>query len=364
MATLKNETVTKHQPAIGKGRLHFLDEFRGFALLGLPFVNVLALWLIHTPGTTVDFWLQRGLYFFVEARFYTIFTFLFGLGFYMFLSRNAEVGGKPRLRLYIRRLVILVLIGFIHQQYQSGEALFHYAVVGLLAVPLYWAPRRVNLIIGVAGFVIAAVMGIKLLTIPFLIILGLAAGQYRLLDAISKGLRLQTLRMIWILSLLGTIFAIGAMWWAAPPEPMSPFLFEVEGEAPSPTMQAAFTLAHIGLASGPIVSAFYLSSLLMIERTSLGTKILQPLQAYGRMALTNYIGQTVLLVGVQHMILNISSGTTYVVSTLVSLGIVVFQIMASNLWMRWFQYGPLEWLWRCGTYWTIVPIRKQTGDRQ
>ncbi|KOR76462.1 hypothetical protein AM231_25940 [Paenibacillus solani] len=353
----------QRQPATEKGRLHFLDQFRGFALLGLPFVNVLALWLINTPETTADFWLQRGLYFFVEARFYTIFTFLFGLGFYMFLSRSAGAGGKPRLRLYIRRLVILVLIGFLHQQYQSGEALFHYAVIGLLAIPLYWAPRRVNLVIGVVGFTVAALMGVKLLTIPFLILLGLTAGQYRLHDAIHKKLRLSKLRMVWLLSLLGTVMAICAMWWAAPPEPMSPFLFEVEGESPSPTMQAAFTLAHIGIATGPLVSVFYLSSLLMIGRTRLGTKILHPLQAYGRMALTNYIGQTVFLVGIQRMVFNVSP-TTYVVSTLVSLGIVVFQIIASNLWMRWFQYGPLEWLWRCGTYWTIVPIRKQTGDRQ
>ncbi|RAR44371.1 DUF418 domain-containing protein [Paenibacillus sp. MDMC362] len=357
----QQDTVAQHRPAIGKGRLHFVDQFRGFALLGLPFVNVLALWLIATPETAADFWLQRGLNFFVEARFYTIFTFLFGLGFYMFLSRSALSTGKPRLRLYIRRLVILVLIGFIHQQYQSGEALFHYAIVGLLAVPLYWAPRRINLLIGLAGFTIAAIMGVKLLTIPFLILLGLAAGQYRLLDAINKGLRLRSMRMIWISSLLGTILAIGAMWWVAPSEPMSPFLFKVEGETPSPTMEAAFTLAHIGIASGPLVSVFYLSSLLMLGRTRIGAKMLYPLQAYGRMALTNYIGQTVFLVGIQRLILD-ASPTTYVVSTLVSFGIVVFQILASNLWIRWFQYGPLEWLWRCGTYWAIVPIRKKAGD--
>ena len=122
-------------------------------------------------------------------------------------------------------------------------------------------------------------------------------------------------------------------------------------------MQAPLTLAHIGVATGPIVSAFYLSSLLLLGRTRLGAKILYPLQAYGRMALTNYIGQTVFLVGIQHLLLN-TTPTTYVVSTLVSLGIVVCQIIASHLWMRWFQYGPLEWLWRCGTYWMIVPIRK------
>lgn len=357
----QHDAATRYRPALEKTRLHFLDQFRGFALLGLPFVNVLGLWLIDTPETAADYWLQRGLNFFVEARFYTIFTFLFGLGFYMFLSRSAATGGKPRLRLYIRRLAILVLIGFIHQQYQSGEALFYYAVVGLLAVPLYWAPRRVNLLIGSAGFVLAAVMGVKLLTIPFLIVLGLAAGQYRLLDAINKGLSLRSLRMIWIPSLLGTILAIGVMWWVAPSEPMPSFLFEVAGESPSPTMEATYTLAHIGVATGPLVSVFYLSSLLMLGRTRVGAKMLYPLQAYGRMALTNYIGQTVFLVGIQRFMLN-TIPTTYVVSTLVSLGIVIFQIITSHLWMRWFQYGPLEWLWRCGTYWTLVPIRKQTGD--
>ncbi|GIO92910.1 DUF418 domain-containing protein [Paenibacillus lactis] len=117
------------------------------------------------------------------------------------------------------------------------------------------------------------------------------------------------------------------------------------------------------LIATPIVSLFYLSSLLMLGHIRIGAKVLHPLQAYGRMALTNYIGQTVFLVGIQRLILN-GSPSTYVVSTLVSLGIVVFQIIISNLWMRWFQYGPLEWLWRCGTYWTLVPIRQKTGNPQ
>ncbi|WP_260799594.1 DUF418 domain-containing protein, partial [Salmonella enterica] len=81
----------------------------------------------------------------------------------------------------------------------------------------------------------------------------------------------------------------------------------------------------------------YLSSLLMLGRTRVGAKMLHPLQAYGRMALTNYIGQTVILVGIQRFMLN-TTPTTYVVSTFVSLGIVFFQIITSHLWMRWFQY--------------------------
>ncbi|GIP53338.1 MULTISPECIES: DUF418 domain-containing protein [Paenibacillus] len=96
----------------------------------------------------------------------------------------------------------------------------------------------------------------------------------------------------------------------------------------------------------------------MLNGTRAGARLLQPLQAYGRMALSNYIGQTVLLLAIQSIFLKTDT-TTYVVSTLVSLGIVAVQIIASNLWMRRFRFGPLEWLWRCGTYWSIVPIKKE-----
>lgn len=338
-------------------RFAFLDLFRGFALLGLPFVNVLSIWYIRTPETPAEFWIQRGLYFFVEARFYTLFTFLFGLGFYIFLSRSAAKSdnGKPRVRLYVRRLILLLVIGIIHQFFQSGEALFYYAAFGLLALPLYRAPRSVNLIIGLTGLVVTAAAGVKLLTIPFLIVLGLAAGQYGLIQAIHKGLH--SLRRIWAVSLIGTVVGIGAMWWAAPPEPMPPFLYMVEDMETQPVLRAAFIVAHFGVATGPIVSVFYLSTLLMLNRTSAGARLLQPLQAYGRMALSNYIGQTVFLVGIQKIFLGTET-TSYVVSTLVSLGIVVVQIIVSNLWMRRFRFGPLEWLWRCGTHWEIVPMRK------
>lgn len=345
------------QSALGNERIPFLDLFRGFALLGLPFVNVLFLWQIRTPESSAEFWIQRGLYFFVEARFYTIFTFLFGLGFYLLLSRSAERNGKPRLWLYIRRVVLLLVLGLVHQHFNSGEALSIYAIVGLLALPLYWAPRWVNLGIGVIGLITAAAAGEKFLTVPFLIVLGLAAGQYGLIHAIHKGL--SSLRTIWIIALIGTAAGIGVMWRIAPPEPMPSFLYINVGVETSPVMQAAYRLVHIGVATGPVVSVFYLSSLLLLERSHTGARLLHPLQAYGRMALTNYIGQTVFLLGIQAIFLG-TSETSYLVSTLASFAIVAVQVIASNLWMRRFQYGPLEWLWRCGTYWTIVPLRKKS----
>lgn len=347
------------QPVTGQQRVHVLDQLRGFALLGLPFVNVLGLWIMLTPETERDFWIQRALYFFVEGRFYSIFSFLFGLGFYLFLSRQSS-GGKSRVTLYIRRLLILLVLGLVHQYYNSGEALLPYAIVGLLAVPLYRVPRKINLFLGVLGTVTAAVLGFKLLSIPFLIILGLAAGQYRLIEGAANGLR--ALNKVWAISLAGTLIGIGVMWWIAPSEAMPPFVYYTEGESIPSVMLASITLTHVGLAIAPIVSLFYVSSILMLNRSKTGARLLHPLQAFGRMALTNYVGQTALLLAYQQMV----SGDTqaaYTTSTAVCLGIVVLQVLASNLWMRWFQFGPLEWLWRCGTYGTMVPIRRK-GEPQ
>jgi uncharacterized protein len=39
----------------------------------------------------------------------------------------------------------------------------------------------------------------------------------------------------------------------------------------------------------------------------------------------------------------------------------VFQLVASPLWLKVFRYGPLEWVWRCVTYWRIVPLMRAPG---
>ncbi|KOY17589.1 DUF418 domain-containing protein [Paenibacillus xylanivorans] len=350
-----------NQPVSTQQRIVLLDLFRGFALLGLPFVNVLGLWSMLKPENDLDFWIQRGLYFLVEARFYDIFSFLFGLGFYLFMSR-AAAKGKPKLLLYLLRILMLLVIGYIHQQYQSGETLFIYGIVGLIILPLYWAPRTVNLVLAVLGCVVTAALGIKILTLPFLILLGLAAGQYRLLEKIQNGL--PHLRIIWLTALIASMAGIGIMWWIAPPDAMSPYLFEVVGAtlpvAEQTNMDAAFLLQHIGVATGPVVSIFYLSTLLLLNRRHGYAQLLHPLQAFGRMALTNYIGQTVILLGVYQLVLK-EGAVSYTISSIVCLGAVIVQIIVSNLWMRWFEYGPLEWIWRCGTYLSFIPIRRKTS---
>ncbi len=94
-------------------RIDELDYIRGFALLGIILVNILALLHIKIPDpNTVDASYQRFLYLFVEGRFFSIFSFLFGVGFYIFISR-AIAKGKNGYVLFFRRLVALFIFGLI-----------------------------------------------------------------------------------------------------------------------------------------------------------------------------------------------------------------------------------------------------------
>lgn len=96
------------EPTHNSERLHVLDLLRGFALLGIIFVNMPVLLEVAQPETIADaryFFLTQ---FFVENKFFTIFSFLFGVGFYLFLSR-AKAKGESAYQLFVRRMVLLLL---------------------------------------------------------------------------------------------------------------------------------------------------------------------------------------------------------------------------------------------------------------
>src|SRR5699024_5978198 len=116
-----------------------------------------------------------------------------------------------------------------------------------------------------------------------------------------------------------------------------------------------YQFADLALSLAPFFTVFYVSLLVVIE--PLAKKLLSPLNAFGRMAFTNYIGQSVLLLIIAMFI---SSGTivTYIFATITCAIVVIAQIIASSIWLNCFKYGPLEWLWRCGTYRKWLPIKK------
>ncbi|TDQ42879.1 DUF418 domain-containing protein [Aureibacillus halotolerans] len=333
-------------------RIHSIDLIRGLALLGLPFVNVLFLWymFVPIPETTLDIWVQRALYVFVEGRFFSIFSFLFGLGIYIFLSR-AEAKESSKYTLILLRLFILLIIGFVHQMYNSGEALFIYGIAGLLFCWFYHLPKQLNLWLGITGFIGAGILGIKILMVFPLFLLGIAVGQYRVFE------RLQELRKpivyLWLGSTVASIVVIVVLLIQAPSQGFPAMSISSENIGVNQTAANAFI--HHALLYGQAITLFYVTTMILLAQK---TTLLRPLQAFGRMALTNYVGQTVILL----FISTFFSDTTviqYSHTVWICVLVVLVQIVVSNLWLRVFRYGPLEWLWRCGTYWQTVPLLKR-----
>ncbi|MDD1505728.1 DUF418 domain-containing protein [Lysinibacillus sp. CNPSo 3705] len=335
-------------------RINELDYIRGFALLGIILVNVIAMLLIDLPENhTIDASYQRFLYLFVEGRFYTIFSFLFGVGFYIFLTR-ANSKGRNGYLLLLSRLIVLFIIGFVHSLFLDGEVLRFYAICGLLALPFYKLNKHINLGISIILLIVLSYFGLKItLSLP-LILLGLSAGQYGVFENLSK--RTKKLTIFTLAMLVLSVISLFVQYQYIPESPFANII--LMGDDDDAINQTNLFL-KIGVANGTIISAFYIGLLLLLLQTKIIRKLLAPLKYYGRMALTNYIGQTVLIMGCS-LIFNLEGKLTYIQTIYICIAICTIQIVFSMVWLRIFKFGPLEWIWRILTYWKWMPLTKKT----
>jgi uncharacterized protein len=88
-------------------------------------------------------------------------------------------------------------------------------------------------------------------------------------------------------------------------------------------------------------------------------KWLKKIAPAGRMALTNYIMQSVIGIFIYYGI-GLGLGTKVGPTIYVFIAVVIYliQLWYSALWLKYFKYGPLEWIWRQLTYGKFIPIRK------
>src|SRR5829696_9018848 len=153
-------------------RIQALDVLRGFALCGIVLINI-----YQTLGMRD---LPAGLEHFVMARFYVIFSLLFGIGFAIFLERASARSDRPRL-LLARRFAFLALLGGLHHLLQPAEVLLPYAICGLVfLLPFSYAPARVNLVAGLALLALGTVFVGGVAQVPGLFLIGSALAAYRM----------------------------------------------------------------------------------------------------------------------------------------------------------------------------------------
>lgn len=340
-------------------RIDALDYLRGLALMGIVLMNILPLLHLSVPETgSADAAYQKFLFLFIEGRFYTLFSFLFGVGFYIFIT-NATAKGQRGYVLFLRRIAALLLFGIVHSYFHPGEALTVYAVCGLLVMPLYKARKEINLAMGIILLIVFGVISLKILMPIALILLGLSAGQYGVFQKLSqngKNAAYFTAAMF-LFSAIGLAY----QYMQAPNAPFYPMISAIEGEGDAHLDQAN-KFMETGLLIGPVVSAFYAGLLMLALRVPVATKILSPLKYYGRMALTNYIGQTVLIT-LAGRLFDLNGHITYLQSLYVCMAIYVVQLLFSAVWLQYFLYGPLEWIWRLITYFKAVPLLRKRMAR-
>jgi uncharacterized protein len=118
-------------------------------------------------------------------------------------------------------------------------------------------------------------------------------------------------------------------------------------------------LAILGLTVGaPALTFFYVSTLVVFSRSDVGQRLLRPIAYVGRMALTNYLLQSLICTTIFY---SYGGGLYAGIGPLAGLALTVAiylpQIPFSMLWLARFRFGPMEWLWRTLTYGKMQPMR-------
>jgi uncharacterized protein len=315
-------------------RIDQLDALRGFALAGIVMFNIVQ--MTHMPRPRGESRDHVGAYvwelLFIQ-RFFPIFSLLFGISFVLFLRSAERRTDKPRL-VFLRRLIWLGIFGALHTLIQPGEVLKFYAIVGIVVLlPATYLSRRWHLWLGIVLLLAAALTFNGVAIIPGLFLLGMAITEYGIPDTLEqRGRQLGV-----ALAIAVPLAAVGALLqWRA-------------GVGPT----ASFRVLPVGL----IFAFLFTVGFLLLLRTSARRVLDAVFAPMGRMALTNYVLASFLVVAADAT-LDIGARTQFALVVYVGVAVGAVQAIISPLWLRHFRYGPLEWLWRRLTWWQPVGLRR------
>lgn len=409
----------KAEPMQSQERIETLDMIRGFALLGILIVNMA---LYNSPALYFEIlgkseWVgvwdtitSSFINIFIQGKFYSIFSFLFGLGFAIFFERAKGKTTKPK-PLFYRRLFILLLIGLIHALFiWFGDILVTYALLGFLLPPFFnqksktilkWAFSLFAIFIlfmvlamGLLGFakrvlpeetfsemVVQPLLadiekGIEssyhsygqgtfaeitaqrfsdfsfafsqIFTLIFtlfpLFLLGLYAGKRALFQ--NLGANNVFIKKTWIWSLVvGLSMSIVK------------FTFKyLMGTDILSFNTAIYT--SVGIFADTGLSIFYITSILLLYQNRKWKLRLKPLTYTGRMALSNYLFQSVICTTIFYSYgLGLYGKVGVALGCVFSITIFTMQVLISKYWLKHYRFGPVEWLWRSLTYGKLLQIK-------
>lgn len=399
---MDNPTPVKQQH-----RIELIDIFRGLAIFGIFMVN------IHVMNCAFP---NRGMQeaqfqgfldtstiavldLFFYGKFFPIFSFLFGLGISIQVSRQFEKGTFS-IPFFTRRLLALFLFGIGHILFiWSGDVLHLYAILG--AILLLFIKRSAKFLF--ISFIVLLIFPfyldlfdwvISMLDFDFMqplmsmphedlthtyrtgsyseimnirikeyqsateilwlilaptafamIFLGAAVGKSGVLNRIPEFIQNTKIKALILFTAAVTIHYL------------SPFILSTFEETPSRIIR--YFLVYPYIISDVIIALSIIWFVAFLYQSSVGKKVLSPLRHVGQMAFTNYISQSVLGLCIFSS-LGLGFYEKGSPSELVGMVIIIYicQIIFSKFWMKHFRFGPLEWLWRCISYLKIMPIKR------
>ena len=392
-------------------RITVIDALRGFTLFGIIIVHMIEQYFAGpmpekhaVPSSIVDTIVSAISLILINGKFYAIFSFLFGLSFYIQFSKaNADV---PFLLRFSWRLIILFGIGFIHHLHYRGDILTIYAMVGFVLLVAYRLPDKYLLILSlllvfdIPG-ILTRVIGLvgndptvnefikldqtkliayyetfksgtyfdllkanldsfsmkmdfqfwsgRIYMTPGLFLLGLYAGRKRFFEEIPAHTRIikkYLQNASW--ALLGTVLG-GVLFFVIANSVTG-------GLSDDANMLAGLTIFDF---INTFLAVIYVTGfILLFQKEKWNTRLMRFYDA-GRMGLTTYLMQAFFGVLIfSTMGLGLVGDVGAAISALIAIGIFTIQILFSKFWLKHFYYGPVEWLWRSLTNFKIQPLLK------
>ena len=382
-------------------RIQALDVLRGVAVAGILLANVMVFFgLIFMPpdrvaalptaaADRVASFLERV---FVDGKFYSIFSLLFGIGFGVQLSRGGEAA-LPRFR---RRLRILLGIGAIHAfLIWAGDILMLYALLGftmpwfarksdrdlvrwtviLLAVPttLYIVALAVSMLVGSGAPQSSAASGVPANILKYFEAIGTGGfkdafignlvflgGRWADLFATVRFPKVLGMFMLGLWTVRtglalspsdhrGTLVRWSFLGWGVglPANIIAAWAFDRWPYLP-PSVGGLLGTAMQAVGV-PMLALGYAATvaLLVVD----GRRLITVFAPVGRMALTNYLMHSIICVVLSY---GFGFGLWWRIGAsralAIAAAIIVVQIPLSAWWLSRFRFGPVEWIWRRLTY--------------
>ena len=373
------------KPTTGQNRIEVVDALRGFALFGVLLANI-PFDTSEDFQTAVDPALTFLYHLLIDKKFISIFSMLFGFGFYIQMKRAEEK--KIRFQPYfVKRMLLLFLIGLIHCFiFWNGDIIMSYAFGGIFLLLVRKLSNKALLILAIVFnvlltatiFIGNSALGWAVYSYDFAL-----AAEQPVTQSFLRYLEINWITAPWVnflndmpLTLAFTFgnmligMLLGRVNFFRLPENMKSLtnwfigLGLTAGLASSYVLHLIFTgsmeldipqlwIPFVIVAGMLFQSLSYISIFLRLYRSKSVRKLIGFLNPVGKTALTNYLMQSVFYLLIffhclpgLHLFGKISAGETYVVAVI----LFGLQSLMRTLWLRNFAQGPIEYLWKKLSY--------------